>query len=347
LGTTNRRSAVSLAAGRGHDGRPVKLALGPEFHPGLETSMSAKIEDVLIIGGGPAGLSAALYLGRARKTVRVIDAGSPRHAVAEGVHNLLSREGIPPAELRRIAWGQMAQFPTVSRTSEARVSTLLWTDGRWRATTETGEVFEARTALLATGMIDIHPEIQGFAQFWGASIHHCPFCHGWEMRDEPLALQASGPMAAERVQLFRGWSADVVLTTHGVPLEPEQRAELARLEVPFYEQKIVALAGEGSQLDTLIFDDGTRLARRGLFTTPVQRQVPLVADLNLAADDMGFVKTDFMQRTSMPMLWSAGDLSARMQQVGESAAAGGRAAGSIVHSLNVPGFASTPWPQFG
>lgn len=307
--------------------------------------MPAEIEDVLIIGGGPAGLSAALYLGRARKRVRVLDAGNPRHAVSAGVHNFLSREGVPPAELRRIAWEQMAQFPSVSHSEVGRVVALERLDDRWRATGEAGEVVEATLALLATGMIDIHPEIQGFAQFWGASIHHCPFCHGWEMRDAPLALMVHGPTTAARAQLFRGWSADVAVVSNGEPLDAATRAELDRLGIPYYEQPVVAFEGQGSELGALRFADGTHLARRGLFTIPNQRQVPLVAGLNLATDEAGFVKVDLFQRTSMPQLWAAGDLSARMQQVGEAAAQGGRAAGAMVHSLNVPGFEVAPWPR--
>ena len=291
--------------------------------------------DVVIIGGGPAGLSAALCLGRARKEVVVIDAGAPRHAVAAGVHNLLTREGMPPAELRRVAWEQMAAYPSVRRASDRRVSGLTWEGAAWRVETEEGDVWRARAALLATGVVDIPPDLPGFRERWGHSIHQCPFCHGWESRDLPLAVLGSGEGAVHLGRLLKGWSDDVVVLTDGGPLDAEQAEALARAGVPVYTQRVTGLIGPGRELEAVRFADGVALPRRALFAAMPQRQTPLVAGLGLDVDEAGYVRVDMQMRTSIPMLWAAGDVTSRMQQVVESAAQGLRAGAMITAALTV------------
>src|SRR5690554_1054611 len=147
--------------------------------------------DVLIIGGGPAGLSAALYLGRGRKHALVVDAGGPRHAPSGGVHNFLTREGVAPAQLRELAWADLQEFPTIDRLN-ARVTELHHDGTFWNARTEGGpagdQSIRARAVILALGVVDIHLDIPGYAERWAKSIHHCPFCHGWEVRDMPVAM---------------------------------------------------------------------------------------------------------------------------------------------------------------
>ncbi|MCB9620789.1 MAG: NAD(P)/FAD-dependent oxidoreductase [Sandaracinus sp.] len=285
--------------------------------------------DVVIVGGGPAGLSAALCLGRARRKVVVLDAGSPRHAVSEGVHNFLSREGIAPAALRDEAWAQMAAYPSVRRV-EARVSSLNESEGRWWAS-DGERSWRARAAILATGVIDEHPSIPGYRERFGHAIFLCPFCHGWEMRDRPLAVLASGEGATHLGRLLRGWTNDVVVLTNGGPLDDEARATLERARVAVDERRVVALEGEGRALERVRFEDGDVLERRGLFVVTAQRQVPLVEGLGLELDAAGYVTIDAQMQTSRAGLHAAGDLTSRMQQVVESAAQGLRA-GALVHA---------------
>jgi thioredoxin reductase len=262
--------------------------------------------------------------------VVVLDAGSPRHAVSEGVHNFLTREGMAPAELRREAWAQMRAYPSVRRV-EARVDTLDDDGGRWLAATTDGTRWRARAALIATGVIDEHPTIPGYRERFGHSLFLCPFCHGWEVRDRPLAVLASGEGATHLGRLLRGWSDDVVVLTNGAALDDDARETLARAHVSVDERAVAALEGEGRSLERVRFADGDALVREGLFVVTRQRQVPLVASLGLALDDAGYVRIDAQMQTSRPGLYAAGDVTSRMQQVIEAAAQGLRV-GALTHA---------------
>lgn len=288
--------------------------------------------DVLILGGGPAGLTAALYLGRARRQVLVVDRGSPRHAVSDAVHNLISRDGIPPAALRAEAWAQMAAYPSVQR-RDAEVVSLEEAGEGWVATLADGEPIAARAALLATGVIDEHPDIPGYRERWGHAIFHCPFCHGWEVQDQPLAVLAPPDAAAHLGPMLKGWSSDVMVLTHGAVPSGEAAAALAHHGLPVYTTPIARLEGPGRELRQVLLQDGRALERRALFVFTPQRQVPLVASLGLRTTPDGYLAVDPMQATSRPRLWAAGDVTSRFQQVVEACAQGARAAGMITKTL--------------
>ena len=288
--------------------------------------------DVLIIGGGPAGLSAALMLGRARRQVLVLDAGAPRHAVSSGVHNFVTRDGLPPAALREVAWQQMATYPTVSR-AEARIVSLERQRDRWVATSDTGSTWQGRVVLLATGVVDVHFPIPGYAERWGHAIHHCPYCHGWEVRDQPLGLVAHGEVAEMMAPLLRNWSADVAVFTHGTAASDALRQIVQAREIPLFEAAITGLHGSGRELQEVHLADGQVVRRHALFVHTPQRQIPLVDKLGVALTPEGYVDVDPMQHTSVPGVWAAGDLTTRYQQVVEAAAQGSRAAGAIHMAL--------------
>jgi thioredoxin reductase len=289
--------------------------------------------DLLIIGGGPAGLSAALYAGRARRRVVVIDGGAPRHAVADGVHNLIGLEGIHPAELRRRAWADLAPFDVSLR--QDRVDSLDWDGGRWTAHMG-NDTLSARAVLLATGVVDLLPPWPGLAATWGHSVHVCPFCHGWEMRDRALVAYGQGDHLVGFATMLRAWSADLVVLTGDSPLTAADQVSLEARGIVTRRGHPVALEHDGSALRGVRLDDGTLLPRTGMFLGVHQRQTALVAGLGLDTvaephNVDGRVKVDETGRTSLPMMWAAGDLCTRMQQVSNAIAAGG-VSGAMIHA---------------
>ena len=290
------------------------------------------VVDVVIVGGGPAGLAGALCLGRARRSVQVIDEGHPRHAVAEGVHNFLTREGIPPAELRALAWEQMRTYPTVGRSS-GMVARLERRDSRWFVEVDNGDIWSAQAVLLATGVIDRHPEIRGYEALWGRSIFHCPYCHGWEVRDQKLAVLGESTALGHLAPLLLAWSADVVVLTNGGTLEPTLEHELEARRIPVRSDPIDELVGADGRLDAIRFTDGSSVRRDALFVASTPRLPELETGLGLELDDLGFVRVDGDGATSAPALWAAGDLTSRRHQVIEAAAQGLRAATAINRQL--------------
>lgn len=299
--------------------------------------MTSKEVDVLIVGGGPAGMTAALYLGRSRKKVLVVDAGAPRHAASVAVHNFLTQDGTSPQALRDIAWSQMMHYPSVGRVQDI-VSSMTYTSGAWSVKGASGAMWRARAVLLAVGVVDTHLDMPGYEACWAKSIHHCPYCHGWEMRDKALGVVASGEMAAHFAPLLRGWSDDVALLTHGASLPDSVTETMQAWNIPIYTKPIASLEESQGSLQKVQFEDGSSLVREGLFAKPAQHPVSLVQSLDLTTED-SYIVVDKEQRTTLPMLWAAGDCTTRLQQVVEAAAQGARAACWINASLSLT---STP-----
>ena len=298
-----------------------------------------RVIDVIVIGGGPAGLAAALCLGRARRSVLVIDRGAPRHAVAEGVHNFLTRDGMKPSALRAAAWEQMHELTSVSR-HDGTVVSLVRRDDHWLAAGDDGQSWGADAVLLATGVVDQHPEIPGYEALWGRSIFHCPYCHGWEVRDQALAVLGQGDAVVQYAPLLTSWSDDVVVCTNGASLERGAEESLVAHGLGIRTSPIAKLdAANDGTLDAIRFADGTSLSRHALFVVPSPRLPDLVADLRLDLGERGFVRVDEDGATSAPALWAAGDLTSRRHQVMEAAAQGLRAAMAINRHLVLRGVA--------
>jgi thioredoxin reductase len=289
--------------------------------------------DAVIAGGGPAGLAGALTLGRGRKRVLLCDAGTPRNAAAVHVHNFVTRDGVTPAEFRRLAREQLEAYPNVEVRDE-HVEAIEGERGAFAVRLAKGEV-RARRVLLCTGMIDEMPDVEGFAALWGKSIFQCPYCHAWEVQDRRFAYLAMSPDMLEFALLLRGWTDDVAALTNAkftVPAEMLPRLKSAGIRPD--ERRIRRLVGTHDGLARVEFADGDSIPRDILFVHPHQRQVPLVRSLGVALDAAGFVQVDEASReTSIPGIYAAGDLVSHAQSAVLGAASGMRAAAMLNFAL--------------
>ena len=289
--------------------------------------------DVVIVGGGPAGLTAALNLGRARKRVALFDAGSPRNAAATHINGFVTRDGTPPAEFRRIGREQLHKYPAV-HVREAAVESIT-REGELFVARVGEERIEARRVLLGVGMVDVMPDLPGFRELWGKSIFQCPFCHGWEIQDRPFGVLATSLMLVEFSLFLTGWSRDIVVFTSGaVDIPAELRARLASAGVVVEERPIRALrARPDGYLEAVELVGGEAVAREVIFTRTAQRQTALVRSLDLALDEQGYVRVDEHKATSVAGIYAAGDLTTMMQTALMAAAAGAMAAAMMSHGL--------------
>jgi thioredoxin reductase len=263
--------------------------------------------DAVIVGGGPAGLSAALVLGRARRRVLVLDTERPANAAASAVGGLLAQVGVAPADLRRVGREQLADHPT----AELRVDEVLDAerlgDG-FAVKLDRGLTVRSRTLILAHGLLYDPPPLPGVGALWGRSVFHCPFCDGWEVRDRPLAVHGSGPEAARSAMVVAGWSRDVLLCTDGPARLDGERAALARAGVRVREEPIRRLAGREGRLERIEFMSGPAERRDALFVR-TRREQPngLAAALDCRLTPGGTIVTDGDGRTGVPGVYAAGD----------------------------------------
>lgn len=289
------------------------------------------VVDVVIIGGGPAGLSAALVLGRARRSVVVVDAEQPRNRVTHESHGYLTRDGVAPGEFRAIAKEQMAPYPVQFLRDTA--TAVAGEDGAFRTQTEQGTTITSRKVLFATGMKDVPPEIDGLAQVYGRSAFVCPYCDGWELRDQQLVVIApTGYMADHLVKVLRGWSKNLALCTNGPAELPEPvRTDLTEHGVPLYEEAIERIESEAGQVRAVWLKDGTQLPCTGIFFVPILVQatrLPEQLGCELSASGAAIVGPS--GDTSVAGVYVVGDAAAgRYPQLITAAADGAGAAFAI------------------
>jgi thioredoxin reductase len=296
------------------------------------TLKTSRAYDVVIIGGGPAGLSAALALGRARKHVLLCDSGPRRNARAVHVHNFVTQDGVTPEEFRRVAREQLSHYPNVV-IEDVLVHGVTGAKGAFHVVTTTRTV-ETRRILLCTGMIDEMLPLDGFRELWGHAVVQCPYCHGWEARDRPWGYLAR-PEHASHLQMFalqlRGWTNNVCVFTHGefeVPAAAQHQLTAAGVHIE--AGRISRLVARAEHLEAIELANGTRVACELLFAHPPQHQVDVVRALAVTLDSDGFVQVDSMSReTSVPGVFAAGDLTTRMQAAIAAAASGMQAAAMI------------------
>lgn len=310
-------------------------------------SYESTVWDSIIIGSGPAGLSAAVALGRSLRSVLVLDAGSPRNRFTDHMHTVLGHEGLNPAELRRRgreeAAGYGAEFLKAS-VSQVRDSTATQsipaygtaqapgqspapTASQMAVTLTDGRVFFARSIIAASGLTDRLPEITGLAERWGSSVLHCPYCHGWEVRSRRLGVLASGPMALHQAQMLRQWSDDLTFFSAAAePLDDQARRRLQARGVQVEPAPVMAVGGEGSALSYAKLADGRQVPLDALFTAgdPVPHE-DFLSGLALERTETplgSFLAVDEGWRTSHERVWAPGNLSSPAANVAMSLSAG-------------------------
>lgn len=295
--------------------------------------------DCVVVGGGAAGLSAALVLGRARRRTLVVDAGNQSNRVSEGIGGLLGQDTRPPADFYAAGRAELGAYPSV----ELRDGEVIGGERRGSELIlelADGSRETARQVLLATGMDYRYPDLDGVAERWGRSVFHCPFCHGWEHRDEPLGVLDRGASGAQRAQLLRFWSDDVTLLTDGpAQLEDDDARRLREAGVAIDERPVSGLDGPGETLTTVTFADGGERQSNGLLVpVTLHQRSGLAAQLGAKAAPPGHVVADAVEvdpmfRTTAPAVFAAGDVSVEMPSIVAAIAAGHRAAAAIVHDL--------------
>jgi thioredoxin reductase len=283
--------------------------------------------DVIIIGGSYSGLAAALALGRSLRTVLVIDSGKPCNRQTPQSHNFLTQDGKTPGEIAALGRQQVEKYDTVKFVNGLATAGRK-TESGFEIQTDVGQTFKARKLIFATGIKDIMPAIDGFAECWGISVIHCPYCHGYEVRNEPTGILGNGEYAYEFSTFILNWTKDLRVFTNGPSsLSPDQASKLGNRNIKLFENEIEELIHINGYLDKIIFKDGTSSTVKAIYTRPAFEQhssIPEALGCELTED--GYIKIDQFQKTSVEGVFACGDNTTRMRSVANAVAMGALAA---------------------
>ena len=314
-------------------------------NPHTAAAAVGRAYDVVIVGGGAAGLSAALVLGRARRRVAVFDAGQPRNAPAAHMQGFLGFDGLPPAELLARGRAEVASYgvelvagtvTAVAPCKSAPKSTSA--QRRFQVTLSDGSALQTRAVLVTTGLRDEVPDVPGVQERWGRDLLHCPYCHGYEVADQPIGILAGDPATTAEslahAHIIRQWSDDVVFFANGATLTAAQREQLVARAIGVVDEPVVSLAVEDDHLSGVVIDGGRIVPRAAIFVRP--QFIPndtLLVDLGCTVRDTGWVQVDGTGATSVPGVWAAGNATNPRAQVITAAGEGSAAAIAINNSL--------------
>jgi thioredoxin reductase len=315
----------------------------PSHAPGDQPRTAEEGPDVVVIGGGAAGLSAALVLTRARRAVRVVDAGQPRNAPAAHMQGFLGSDGLPPSELLAAGRAEVTGYGgriipgRVVRVSPCAASAP-HDRPRFAVEVDDGRTLHTRRVLVTTGLRDELPDVPGVRERWGRDLLHCPYCHGYEVRDAPLGVLSGAPDgildALAHAHLVRQWSDDVVLFSNGSPLTALQREHLAARTIRVVDEPVERLVVEADRLTGVALAGGRVVPRSAVFVRPtVAPNDTLLTDLGCETTGAGWVAVDPTGRTSVPGVWAAGNAVNPRAQVVTAAGEGSAAAIAINNDL--------------
>jgi len=287
--------------------------------------------DVIIVGGSYSGLAAGMALGRALRQVLIIDSGKPCNSQTPHSHNFLTQDGRTPKEIAMLARQQVARYDTVSFYNGLAIKGAK-TESGFSIETATGESFDTRKLIFASGIKDIMPAMEGYAECWGISVLHCPYCHGYEVRNEPTGILGNGEYGFEFSALISNWTDDLKLFTNGPStLTRDQRVKLEAHGIEIVERDIDLLEHTDGHLKNVVFTDGTRSSVKALYArSPFVQHCVIPEMLGCALTDGGYIEIDQFQKTTIPGVFACGDNATRARSVA-NAVAMGTAAGMMAN----------------
>ncbi|MGT8904857.1 NAD(P)/FAD-dependent oxidoreductase [Bacillus safensis] len=289
--------------------------------------------DCAIIGGGPAGLSAALVVGRGRKQVIVFDDELPRNRVTQESHGFITNDGMTPFEIRRAGEADLQKYPNI-KIKRSRIVDIQKKEERFTLLTHEGDRFEAKKIILATGLQDILPEIEGIHDVYGKTLFSCPFCDGWELKDKALALIAENQRALHMAKLLSNWTKDLIVFTNGHVLAEEDKVLLTAHSIQVIDVPIVSIDHDNGQLRSLQLANGETVKREGSFVASEFKQsAPFAEKLGCQMTKNAGIETDILGRTTVSGVFACGDNLGGPAQLVLAAAAGSQAGMGVIHEL--------------
>jgi thioredoxin reductase len=292
--------------------------------------MQSKDFDVIIIGGSYSGLAAGMALGRALKSVLIIDSGNPCNKQTPYSHNFLTQDGKTPTEIRAVGAKQVQLYPTLTFFSGLATNGKK-TENGFEMQVASGETFRADKLIFATGIRDTVADMEGFAACWGISVLHCPYCHGYEVRNEKTGILANGASGYELAALIRNWTHDLILFTNGTStLTADHTEQLEKRRITIVEKEVASLEHTNGHLQNIIFRDGTKSSVKTVYArTPFEQHCRIPESLGCGLTEEGYIKVDPFQETTVSGIFACGDNATRTRTIA-NAVAMGTAAGMTV-----------------
>jgi len=288
--------------------------------------------DVIIVGGSYSGLSAGMALGRALRNVLIIDSGKPCNIQTPHSHNFLTQDGQSPQEISKLAKKQVEKYKTIKTYSGLAKSGIKIENG-FRITTETNDNFTAKKLIFATGVKDIMPDISGFSDCWGISVIHCPYCHGYEVKDQKTGILANGDVAFHYAQLIRNWTKDLTIFTNGKAIfTKEQTDKIKRHQIPIVEKAISYLKHQNGKVEEIIFTDQSSFKLKAIYARPdFEQHCKIPETLGCELNEQNLLKVDMVQKTSVENIFACGDSTSPLRAVSHAVATG-NIAGAMVNN---------------
>lgn len=288
--------------------------------------------DVIIVGGSYAGLSSAMALGRSLRNVLIIDSGKPCNRFTPHSHNFITQDGEKPSVIAENAKVQVLKYPTVKFHSDLAVSGKK-TEKGFEITTQAGSVFKAKKLVFASGIKDIMPDIKGFAECWGISVIHCPYCHGYEVKNERTGILTNGNFAYHYAQLVRNLTKDLTVFINGkADFTPEQKDKFAKHNIPVIEKEVAYLNHENGNVRQIVFKDNSTFDLKAIYSRPAFEQHCKIPEmLGCELTEQGHIKADMFQKTTVAGVYACGDNTHPMRSVANAVAAG-NFAGAMANS---------------